>query len=73
MEIYTINVDGTGLAQLTNDGFINAHPAWSPDDSLICWSPLTPGLNEFAGRGRTASNRTGFPEGTSTFPERGIF
>ncbi len=62
MEIYTINVDGTGLAQLTNDGFINAHPAWSPDDSLICWSPLTPGLNEtisiMPSTGGTGSNIT---------------
>ncbi len=46
MEIYTIHVDGTGLVQLTNDSFINAHPAWSPDDSMICWSPLSLGTNE---------------------------
>ncbi|VAW53287.1 tolB protein precursor, periplasmic protein involved in the tonb-independent uptake of group A colicins, partial [hydrothermal vent metagenome] len=41
-EIYTINVDGSNQIQLTDDSFANAHPAWSPDDSKISYSPIFP-------------------------------
>ncbi|MEM4325815.1 MAG: hypothetical protein QXU40_00755, partial [Candidatus Pacearchaeota archaeon] len=34
-EIYIINVDGTGLRNLTNDPAIDANPWWSPDGSQI--------------------------------------
>jgi Tol biopolymer transport system component len=28
-EIFVVNADGTGLAQLTNNAFADAHPSWS--------------------------------------------
>lgn len=33
--IYVINIDGTGLTQLTNAQGINHSPSWSPDGNLI--------------------------------------
>ncbi len=37
-EIYVINVDGTGLTNLTNDpAFDGWRPAWSPDGSQIAF------------------------------------
>ncbi|MFC1851096.1 hypothetical protein ACFL27_12955 [candidate division CSSED10-310 bacterium] len=42
-EIYVINIDGTGLAKLTDNEYLDGHPAWSPDDTKIvygCYSPL---------------------------------
>jgi TolB protein len=46
-EIYVINVDGTGLMQLTNDGQIDCFPRWSPDGTRIVFArdvPLTQAL-----------------------------
>jgi len=36
-EIYTMNVDGTGETQLTNDAYVDQYPAWSPDSSRIAF------------------------------------
>lgn len=41
-DIYTIAIDGTDLRQLTDDDSANAHPAWSPDDQHIIYSPIFP-------------------------------
>lgn len=41
-EIYVINVDGTGLKQLTNDGLIDCFPRWSPDGSRIIFGRQSP-------------------------------
>lgn len=38
LEIYAINVDGTGLKQLTHDGLFDCVPRWSPDGSHIVFS-----------------------------------
>jgi TolB protein len=40
LDIYTINIDGTGLKKLTDNRFANAHPSWSPDDTQIIYSPI---------------------------------
>ncbi|HEX3183269.1 MAG TPA: hypothetical protein VHQ94_00660, partial [Pyrinomonadaceae bacterium] len=37
MEIYIVNVDGTGLTRLTNDNFEDIHPQWSPDGTKIAF------------------------------------
>jgi len=37
-DIYTINIDGTGRANLTNGQFINYEPTWSPDGLRIAFS-----------------------------------
>jgi len=34
-EIYVINVDGSGLTKLTNDGLFDCFPRWSPDGTRI--------------------------------------
>jgi Tol biopolymer transport system component len=36
-DIYIINVDGSGLARLTNDSGFNSDPAWSPDGQQIAF------------------------------------
>ena len=40
VEIYSINVDGTGLKQLTELGANNWDPSWSPDGQQIVFSSL---------------------------------
>lgn len=35
--IWSVNADGTGLIQLTNDGY-NTQPEWSPDGKEIVWT-----------------------------------
>jgi TolB protein len=50
-EIYTINTDGTGLRQLTNNLYEERAPAWSPDGSQIAFmcriGPIAQGLPTF--------------------------
>ncbi len=36
-EIYSVNVDGSALTQLTSNNILDGHPAWSPDDSRIAY------------------------------------
>ena len=38
-EIYVMNADGTGLTQLTYNGYEERAPAWSPDGSRIVFRP----------------------------------
>lgn len=38
LDIYTINVDGTGLTKLTNDPSRDYEPQWSPDGQFITFS-----------------------------------
>jgi Tol biopolymer transport system component len=37
-QIFEVDVDGTGLTQVTNGGSQNADPAWSPDGATIAFS-----------------------------------
>jgi eukaryotic-like serine/threonine-protein kinase len=39
-DIWTQNVDGSGLRQLTNDGAADAWPVWSPDGRWIVYASL---------------------------------
>ena len=43
--IYIINVDGTGLVQLTNGGD-NLGPSWSPDGNWVAFTSFRDGNNE---------------------------
>jgi dipeptidyl aminopeptidase/acylaminoacyl peptidase len=36
-DIYTVNLDGSGLTRLTTDGGGNGWPNWSPDGTKIAW------------------------------------
>ena len=38
IDIFTINVDGTGMKQLTYGSRHNEAPSWSPDGSMIVFS-----------------------------------
>lgn len=39
IQLHTVNVDGTGVKQLTNSPCLNSHPAWSPDGTkIVFWS-----------------------------------
>ncbi len=42
-EIYTLNIDGTGLTALTSNTLLDGHPAWSPDDSHIAYASFREG------------------------------
>ncbi len=37
-EIYTVNVNGAGLAAITSNSLLDGHPAWSPDDTRIAYA-----------------------------------
>ena len=41
LELYVINADGSGLAQITHDGTFHAAPHWSPDGSHIVFTTTT--------------------------------
>ena len=43
-EIYTIDTDGNNLTQLTNNGVLDGHPAWSPDDSRLVYASFRGGV-----------------------------
>jgi Tol biopolymer transport system component len=43
-EIFTLNTDGTGLTQLTDNDYWNVYPVWSPDGSelaFLSWRDAT--------------------------------
>ncbi|MFZ2162148.1 MAG: hypothetical protein WAW02_08025 [Sideroxyarcus sp.] len=42
-EIYTVNVDGTNLQQITTNALLDGHPAWSPNDSEIIYASFRAG------------------------------
>ncbi len=44
--LYMINVDGTGLKQLTNTPGADLEPAWSPDGKRIAFTSLRDGNNQ---------------------------
>ncbi len=37
-EIYTVNVDGSGLKKLTDNEILDGHPGWSPDDDRLVYA-----------------------------------
>jgi hypothetical protein len=48
-EIWTVNADGSGLAQLTNDGKVKGTPVWSPSGDRVAYSlPFGPSANSDA-------------------------
>lgn len=44
-EIWTVNTDGSGLTQVTNNTWLDGHPAWSPDDTRIAYASFETGLS----------------------------
>ncbi|MEM7032600.1 MAG: hypothetical protein AAF629_23810 [Chloroflexota bacterium] len=45
-EIYTVNIDGTGLLQLTDHPAIDGMPTWSPDGEWIAFQSTRPSQND---------------------------
>ena len=56
-EIWTINSDGSGEQQLTNDGAFAWDPAWSPDGSRIAYDSDVDGDKEIYVMSRDGSGR----------------
>jgi Tol biopolymer transport system component len=46
VEIYVINVDGSGLKKLTHDGLFDCFPRWSPDGSTIIFARTVPSTQQ---------------------------
>lgn len=57
-EIYTINADGTGLAQLTNNSAEDVDPSWSPDGMKIVFASRRDGDWEVFVMDANGSNQT---------------
>ena len=45
-DIYVVNVDGSGLTQLTRNAGLNSSPTWSPDGSKILFTHYRPCRND---------------------------
>jgi len=67
--IYSINYDGTGKAQLTTDGY-SAYPSWSPDLSKIAYYSYDPVNYELYLKVMDAdgSNQITLTEATGNYP-----
>jgi TolB protein len=46
-EIYSINANGTGLKQLTNNSLVAVYPQWSPDGSWIMYASANKRTRDF--------------------------
>ena len=57
-EIYVINVDGTGLRNLTANAALDGHARWSPDGERIVFMSNREQLEEFG-----PPNQRNWPEG----------
>jgi dipeptidyl aminopeptidase/acylaminoacyl peptidase len=55
--IYTVNADGSNLAQLTH-AIVDADPSWSPDGSGIAYSSITDGDTEIVIMNADGSRQT---------------
>ncbi|MFN2203964.1 MAG: hypothetical protein ACK2UO_22395 [Caldilineaceae bacterium] len=46
IDLYQINLDGSGIARLTDDAATESHPRWSPDRGHIAYLSDVSGLNQ---------------------------
>jgi TolB protein len=46
MEIYVMNIDGSGQTRLTNDPASDSNPGWSPDGTMIVFHSERDGNRE---------------------------
>lgn len=64
-DVYTMNVDGTGLVNLTNDPANDTYPSWSPDGSKIVFNSDrsgNPDLFTMSPDGTAVTNITNTPD-----------
>ncbi|MBN2405120.1 MAG: PD40 domain-containing protein, partial [Coriobacteriia bacterium] len=45
--LFVVNIDGSGLTQLTHDSYANVSPSWSPDGKYIVYASCRNGSNPF--------------------------
>ena len=62
-EIYTMNTDGTGQTNLTNNGADDLHPSWSPEGSKIAFTRLQGGDFQVYGMDANGSNQVNLTQG----------
>jgi Tol biopolymer transport system component len=71
LEIFTVNPDGTGIQQLTNNQSSDAFPTWSPDGTRIAFESDREGDNDIwimNADGSNPRNVTGAIAGNEYFP-----
>lgn len=64
-EIYVVNIDGTGLTQLTNNTVADLRPMWSPDGTKIMFASSEGGDHEIFIMNADGTGRTPITANTS--------
>jgi TolB protein len=67
-DIYTMNLDGTGLTNITGgNGFDDRHPAWSPDGTKIAFDSTRNGESGIYTMNPNGSGETQLTQNTTSF------
>lgn len=69
VDIYVVNLDGSGLTQLTRDSGCNSSPAWTPDGKQIAFTSNRDGKVKLWVMNPDGSNQREFPNSNAQFHE----